>query len=123
MDGAMTMELPAEPLRQMGCTEVISVYLPMAGTYNPGNMLGVVNRCFQIMQTRCEGEWRRQTSLVIEPDVRMNGWNSFMDCKHMIEAGRQATVAMLPRIKALLGTRDVAEPRAVVGLSLHPEAG
>ena len=121
VDGAMTMELPAQPLREMGCTHVVSVYLPMAGSYSPGNMLGVVNRCFQIMQSRSEWQWRRHSSVVIEPDVRGNAWDSFIDCQLMIESGRQAALAAIPKIKRLLGSPREAERESMKGMALNPE--
>jgi hypothetical protein len=120
----MTMELPAQPLREMGCTHVVSVYLPMAGTYNAGNMLGVVNRCFQIMQSRSEWQWRRYSNVVIEPDVRGNAWDSFLDCQRMIKAGRQAAIEALPTIKRLLGMGPRAphpEGGLIQGMALNPE--
>jgi NTE family protein len=53
VDGAMCMEVPALLARKMGATRVISVCLPMQGpSVVPHNMLQVVNRCFQILQSR-----------------------------------------------------------------------
>jgi NTE family protein len=120
VDGAMTMELPAKPLRDMGCTHIISVYLPMAESFRPGNMLGVVNRCFQIMQYRNEWEWRRFSNFVIEPDVRANRWDAFPDCRPMIDAGRQAALPVIPKIKAILGSA-AGKPQPVSSdMALNP---
>ncbi|MGH9661251.1 MAG: patatin-like phospholipase family protein [Bryobacteraceae bacterium] len=104
VDGAMSMEIPAGVLRRMGATRVISVALPMLRRENdhPSNMFQVVNRCFQIMQGRMEHEWRRQSDLVIEPDVCRVGWDSFQSAQQMIEAGEQAALEALPRIEAWL---------------------
>jgi NTE family protein len=121
VDGAMTMDLPAQPLREMGCTHVVSVYLPMAESYRLGNMLGVVNRCFQIMQSRSEWEWRRHSDVVVEPNVRANSWDSFLDCQKMIEAGRQAALEALPAIKRLFGSSPKPERTSIKGMALNPE--
>ncbi|MBM3725120.1 MAG: patatin-like phospholipase family protein [Acidobacteria bacterium] len=109
VDGAMTMELPAEPLRRMGATHVISVCLPTEGRREaPTSVFGVVNRCFQIMQKRLEGEWRRHSNLVLAPSVAGTGWDGFQDAKSLIAAGEQAATEALPRIRAWLGEPALA---------------
>jgi NTE family protein len=78
VDGAMSMEIPAALARQLGATHVISVYLPAPGPeVEPRNVFQVVNRCFQILQRRSEEHWRRETDLVIAPDVCGMDWNAF----------------------------------------------
>ena len=78
VDGAMSMEIPVRPLRDLGANRVISVHLPMRPKAEaPGNMLQVVNRCFQIMQRQTEGAWRRESDLVIAPDVSSVAWDAF----------------------------------------------
>lgn len=103
VDGAMSMEVPAPVLRAMGATHVISVSLPVSGEgFNPRNMFQVVNRCFQIMQTRTEHNWRRASSAVIEPNVSGLAWDSFDSAERLIETGEKAALAVLPRIRAWL---------------------
>lgn len=115
VDGAMTMEIPAEPLRAMGATHVISVALPMQATcVNPDNMFSVVNRCFQILQRRTEREWRRHSSAVICPDVTTMTWDSFESAVKLIEAGEKAALAVLPRIQAWLPKPLSARPAIAV---------
>ncbi|HXN45638.1 MAG TPA: patatin-like phospholipase family protein [Bryobacteraceae bacterium] len=98
VDGAMTMEVPAVAVRGLGATKVVSVVLPMNGEFDPRNMLQVVNRCFQIMQRRSEQEWRRASSVVIEPDVNGMTWDGFESAERLIERGEKAARAALPRI-------------------------
>jgi len=103
VDGAMSMEVPAPVLRGMGATHVIAVSLPVNGEgFNPRNMLQVVNRCFQILQTRTEHHWRRASSVVIQPDVSGLAWDSFDSAERLIERGEKAALAALPRIRAWL---------------------
>ncbi len=109
VDGAMTMEVPAPALRQMGATHVLSVVLPMRGmAFDPRNMFQVINRCFQIMQTRTEREWRRVSTLVIEPDVHGMAWDSFESAERLIEAGEKAARAALPRLLPMLESARAA---------------
>ena len=78
VDGAISMEIPAALARHLGATHVISVHLPsQASDKQPTNVFQVVNRCFQIMQARTEESWRRESDLVIAPDVRRVEWDGF----------------------------------------------
>ncbi len=103
VDGAMTMEVPAAAVRDMGATHVVSVCLPVnGGSFDPRNMLQVVNRCFQIMQRRSEREWRRASNIVIEPNVDGMTWDGFESADRLIERGEKAARAALPHILAWL---------------------
>lgn len=109
VDGAMSTEIPADTCRKLGATHVISVQLPMQGpTAPPGNVFEVVNRCFQIMQTRMEENWRRCSDVVIEPDVRAMQWDAFGCGEKLIEAGENAALAALPAIRAWIRQPQVA---------------
>ncbi len=101
VDGAIAMDLPAEPLHSMGATHVISVSLPTPlEVVDPGNLLGVVNRCLQILQRRTEGEWRKYSTVVLEPDVANVSWDGFEKAADMLAAGEAAAEAALPVIKS-----------------------
>lgn len=102
VDGAMTMEVPAAAVRELGASHIVSVVLPMNGEFDPQNMLQVVNRCFQIMQRRSESEWRRASNVVIEPDVTGMNWDGFESAERLIERGEKAALAALPRILSWL---------------------
>jgi len=103
VDGAMSMEIPALLARQLGATHVISVHLPaQSADRAPSNVFQVVNRCFQIMQTRTEASWRTDSDLVITPDVRGIDWDGFNCGPNMIQAGEEAATASLPRIREWL---------------------
>ncbi len=105
VDGAISMEIPALLARQLGATHVIAVHLPaQAGNRPPSNVFQVVNRSFQILQRRNEDGWRRESDLVITPDVRGVEWDGF-DCgTAMLQAGEAAALAALPEIERWLGT-------------------
>ena len=115
VDGFVGMEVPAEPLRQMGATHVISVSIPNAReAVDPTSMFSVVDRCFQTMSIRLENEWRRHSDVVLEPDVAEIAWDSFTSAHQLIEAGERAALAALPTIQKWLAP---PEPRkSVAGL-------
>jgi NTE family protein len=103
VDGAMSMEIPALLARQLGATHVISVHLPAMGAdASPTNVFQVVNRCFQIMQTQSEETWRKESDLVISPEVRGMAWDAFGCGPELIHAGEAAAEAALPKIRAWL---------------------
>jgi NTE family protein len=108
VDGAISMEVPAPMLRQMGATHIISVHLPMqhANGSGPSNMFQVINRCFQIMQTRTEQEWRANSDVVIVPDVTGMEWDCFGSADKLIQAGEIAALKAIPKIKAWLAPPD-----------------
>jgi NTE family protein len=100
VDGMISMDVPAAPLRRMGATHVVSVALPIpTETVDPKDMLSVVTRCFQILNARTEVQWRRHSNVVITPDVRDVAWNSFDNAHHLIEAGERAARAVIPQIQ------------------------
>ncbi|HEV3331054.1 MAG TPA: patatin-like phospholipase family protein [Bryobacteraceae bacterium] len=100
VDGAITMEIPARLARELGATHVISVHLPVQSPeLPPKNIFQVVNRCFQIMQSRTEESWRSSSDLVITPDVRGVEWDGFAAGPLLVQAGEEAALAALPEIR------------------------
>jgi NTE family protein len=111
VDGAMSMEIPAALCRKLGATHVISVHLPPPTIANmPRNVFQVVNRCFQIMQTRTEHSWRAESDLVIAPDVSNVEWDGFASGPDMLNAGEAAAMAALPTVRGWTGA---AVPRLI----------
>jgi NTE family protein len=113
VDGAITVETPAELARHLGATRVISVHLPGQGPdVIPSNMFQVVNRCFQIMQGRAEDNWRKHSDLIIAPSVRTVQWDGFGNGPDLIRAGQAAALEALPRIQAWIDAdRTIAASR------------
>lgn len=109
VDGAMSVEVAAGLARQLGANRVITVYLPGQGPdVVPTNMFQVVNRCFQILQTRAEDSWRKHSDLVITPAVRSVQWDGFGNGPDLIEAGATAALDALPKIQAWLDSQKRA---------------
>ena len=106
VDGFVSMEVPAEPLLQIGAERVISVAIPNNdGIEDYGNMFSVVSRCFQVMSARSEHSWRRHSNVVIAPAVANMAWDSFPNAKKLIEAGEQAAKAAMPEILEVAAER------------------
>jgi len=122
VDGAMSVEVAAGLARQLGANRVITVYLPGQGPdVIPTNMFQVINRCFQILQTRAEDSWRKHSDLVITPSVRSVQWDGFGNGPDLIEAGATAALDALPKIQAWLDSQPrVQAPAAPVMPSSKP---
>jgi hypothetical protein len=105
----------------MGASHVISVHLPMQQVSGLGatNMFQVIDRCFRIMQTRTEKEWRDNSDMVIVPDVTGMEWDAFGSADKLIHAGEIAALEAVPRIKEWLadGPAGVTAKSVVVSRS------
>jgi NTE family protein len=117
VDGMVSMEVPALPLRQMGATHVISVALPNAETFDADNMFSVISRSFQLISKRTEREWRRHSNLVIEPCVGNVSWDGFLNSKELIACGERSAEAALPAIRRWLKPQNSLRPIAVPDLA------
>jgi NTE family protein len=101
VDGAMSVEIPAQLARDLGATHVISVSLPPPPCVRPpADVFQVVRRCFQIMQRHNEAVWRNASDMVLAPDLESIAWNAFEAGAAIVEAGEAAATAALPAIRA-----------------------
>jgi NTE family protein len=111
-DGAVSMEVPARIVRDMGAERVISVWIPYDSTAaEPANLFEVVTRSLQILQRRMADSWRGASDVVIAPQVSEWSWHDFRNSSKMIEAGAAAARAALPEIRSWLNVGNT--PRAV----------
>ncbi len=123
VDGFVSMEVPAHPLRRMGATHIIAVNIPNpVSCTDPANIFSVVDRCFQVMSARLEPEWRRYANVVITPDVADIGWDSFMSASKLIELGEKAALSALPSIRKWLPGQVSAAAPVRGTASLQPAA-
>jgi NTE family protein len=107
VDGAITVEVPAHLARLMGATHVISVCIPNRDeTFEAHNMFQVVTRCFQILMSFNEEGWRKESDVVLMPDVGSIPWNGFENAMSMIAAGERAAELALPQIREWMGSVD-----------------
>jgi len=108
VDGAITVEVPAQLARTMGATRVIASAMPNENeTWEPHNMFQVVSRSFQILMSENEESWRKHSDLVLTPDVAAIPWDGFANSQRMIEAGELAAEEVLPRIRAWMEMAEI----------------
>jgi NTE family protein len=103
VDGAMSVAVPAALARRLGATHVVSVAVPPPLPSDaPTNVFQVISRCFQILQGHCDDGWRRESDLIIAPEVRGVDWHAFDRGPQLVEAGETAALGALPVIRAWL---------------------
>lgn len=112
VDGFLTETVPAPAVRELGADVVLSVYLePGLPQSRPRNTIEVISRSFNIIQAGATQTWRRESDILIEPEVRNVLWDEFVKTPQMIEAGHAATLSAMPQIRTLL-TRSAGEAAA-----------
>jgi NTE family protein len=112
VDGGISMAVPSLVCRALGATHVISVNLPASGWKSAGaNVFNVINRCFQIVQSRAEQGWRDASDVIITPEVGSFGWNGFCNADELIRAGERAARAAMATIEAWISPPTTALPR------------
>jgi NTE family protein len=119
VDGAMSVEIPAQLARDLGATHVVSVHVPAPSPQRPPrDVFQVVRRCFQIMQCRNEARWREASDIVITPDLGGIEWDGFEAAPELVKAGEAAALAVLPVVQSWL-----SDERDHPGSSAHHRGG
>ena len=123
VDGMLGYAVPTTPLRQMGATRVLGVYLSAhwVNLRGPRHLFDVIGQCFSIAQAKMSESWKRDADLVIEPDVDGFRYDDFARAKDLIASGELAMRAVLPQVKAWLA-EPVAAPAALVQPKVVPPA-
>lgn len=113
VDGFLTSQVPAEALRPMGADIVIAVYLePGPLDHWPRNVVEVIGRSFSILQGSTGQSWRKDSDVVLEPNVRRVLWDDFEKTPQLVAAGEAAARMAIPQIRAALARRASAPLRS-----------
>jgi NTE family protein len=102
VDGFLTSPVPVEGALLLGADIVIAVYLEAGSNGTPRTAAEVISRSFNIIQRHTDLGWRQQADVIIEPDVHPFGWDDFTKTPDLVRAGEEATIKLLPEIRALV---------------------
>lgn len=105
VDGFLTALVPYEGLMLMGAEVVIAVYLEPGLSGDPRTFTDVLSRSFTIIQKHADLEWRQYVDVIIEPDVTPFVWDDFSKTPEMVRAGEEATLKVLPAIRAIIESK------------------
>ncbi|KEO83732.1 patatin-like phospholipase family protein [Tumebacillus flagellatus] len=107
IDGAIRTNIPADLLFQAGCDRVIVVDLLRAGMEQSTvrTFFDVFMRSWDILVTELTALQLQDDKLFsISPDVQDVGWTSFDKIEYCIQAGREAALEALPKLREYLNT-------------------
>jgi NTE family protein len=110
VDGFLTALVPLEGTLLLGAELVIAVYLEAGSVSEPRTFTDVLSRSFTIIQKHADLEWRKEADVIIEPDVTPFLWDDFSKTSELVRAGEEATLKVLPAIRAALDSKTVASP-------------
>jgi NTE family protein len=111
VDGFLTSPVPVEGVALLGADIVVAVYLEAANMQPPRTFTDVLSRSFNIIQRHSDLAWRQQADVVIEPDMKSFVWDDFTRTPELVAAGEAAAIAVLPKIRELVGETDAAAKR------------
>jgi NTE family protein len=107
VDGFLTSLVPVEGVRLMGADVVIAVYLEAGSIDKPRTFTDVLSRSFTIIQKQIDAEWRKRADVIIEPNVKPFVWDDFSKSSEMVRAGEEATLKLLPVIRAAIAAKKI----------------
>jgi NTE family protein len=118
VDGMLAHPVPAQPLRDAGCTHVLAVHLKgrWGTAAGPRHLFDVIGQCFAIAQDKNEAVWRPWADLVVEPNVSAFKYDDFECTPDLLCAGEEVMRAAVPQVRAWLATENIE--RGASGLTL-----
>ena len=122
VDGMLGHAVPSTPLRAMGADYVIGVYLNAhwVQVRGPRHLFDVIGQCFSIAQARMSAQWRKDTDLVLEPDVDGFSYDGFDRSSELIARGERAMRAALPALKETLQAKSIAASKLLAKADAKP---
>jgi NTE family protein len=112
VDGFLTSPVPVEGVALLGADIVIAVYLEPSNTAPPRTFTDVLSRSFNIIQRHSDLAWRQQSDIIIEPDMTSFVWDDFTRTPELVAAGEAAALAVLPKIRELVGETTAGAAKA-----------
>ena len=106
VDGGLVSPVPVRYARQMGADVVLAIDISSAPEYGKTNdMFQILMQTFTIMGKSINHFELREADLVVRPALGQVGSADFSARRRSIEAGREAMLAALPKLKAAIQPR------------------
>jgi NTE family protein len=111
VDGMLSYEVPATPLKEMGIDCVLGVHLQSRWSPSkaPRHFFDVIGQCFAIAQTRMSLHWEKDVDLLLRPNVDDFAFDDFERAGELIAIGEESMRTALPALKQKLGIVEVKE--------------
>jgi len=112
-DGGLSMQVPVSPLKERGCKAVIAVnlaenafdkkdYFANGLVHSPAGIYKIAFNSIGILEINLARENCKYADVVISPDVRNVGLDSFWKPKDVIEQGEIATEKSIEKILSVI---------------------
>ncbi len=109
VDGGLVSPVPVRFARQMGAEVVLAVDISASPEGNPtGDPVRMLLQTFAIMGRSINQFELKEADLVMRPRLAGMSAASFATRRQAIQAGREAALAQLPALKALIASRQRA---------------
>ncbi len=107
MDGGIVNPVPCSVVRKMGADIVIAVDLSPVISPLPGvtGSFEIAMRAADISRHHLRRLQLKTADVIVAPDTSEVFWADFTSFENCVELGRQATEAVLPKIRALLDSK------------------
>ena len=107
VDGGLVSPVPVSAARKMGAELIIAVDISSPPDGNlAGGTLEILLQTFSIMGKSINNFELRDADVVIRPELRGISSANFSARKRSIEAGRQAMLLALPKLRALIAAKS-----------------
>jgi NTE family protein len=124
VDGMLSYEVPATPLKQIGVDVVLGVHLQTQWTSSaaPRHVFDVIGQCFAIAQSRMCLQWEKDVDLLLQPELTGFSFDDFARADELIAIGEASMRAALPALRQKLGIVEAAPSKAPAALKKAAQA-
>jgi NTE family protein len=105
VDGGLVANLPTSVVRSLGADVVVAVDVNAEGAKflgPPQSLFGVIFQAFLVVQRTATTFQQQIADVVVRPRVGHIRWDEMARADELIEAGAEATRAVIPHIRELL---------------------
>ena len=109
VDGGLVANLPASVVRSLGADVVVAVDVNAEGAKflgPPQSAIGVIFQAFLVVQRTATAFQRQVADVVVSPRVGHIRWDEMARADELINAGIEATRAVLPNLRELLAPAE-----------------
>lgn len=114
VDGGLVAVIPSNPCRSLGADIVIAVDVNAEGALFLGpsqSVIGVVLQSMLVVQRTNSLHHQAAADMVITPKVGHIRWDELGRAKELVDAGYQAGLESIPRIRELIDQAIAAQPK------------
>ena len=114
VDGGVVAVIPSNACRSLGAEIVIAVDVNAEGALFLGpsqSVIGVVLQSMLVVQRTASLYHQAAADMVIKPKVGHIRWDELARAKELVDAGYQAGLESIPRIKELIDEATVKPPK------------